>query len=474
MSSAVKLRVGALRIFGSTVVAAVLVGMTSLGSVAAPRTTLSVLVPIVSDAGDGQYISSEVLEAETAPDGDWTILVESATEHGLTLALDSRIAASITALGNDAPATAVAWLEDVSARQPLILPWGNSDPWALRTIGSFSFSAAFFAELSGHNPSELVAWPSGSLVESDSVAITASRGFTRIIAGDDVLAGGFDLASSAVLQSAVAPGTTMSAGAGAEAVTGSARNGSALVLPSNPHALDAAKAAAVLDALSDRGVTFSHFSPLAVTAGRVPLRTAGAPAVLAGLFAAVAVDRERATTITNTPDALLISRITTLSVITRDVHSSEFAAAAQAFLADTNWLSRLVSISLATEYTVLSNTAEVPVSVSNDSLAAVTIDVRVRSTSGIVHVEAPSQTITIEPKSNVRITVPMTAVANGRTALIANIRDSAGNSIGAPVVFPIEVQAQWEILTVVVFFGSVVVIMTIGIIRTIRRRRASA
>jgi hypothetical protein len=68
----------------------------------------------------------------------------------------------------------------------------------------------------------------------------------------------------------------------------------------------------------------------------------------------------------------------------------------------------------------------------------------------------------------------MTAVANGRTALIATLLDPTGEAIGAPVSFPIEVQAQWEILTVVVFFGSVIVIMTIGIIRTIRRRRAVA
>jgi hypothetical protein len=192
------------------------------------------------------------------------------------------------------------------------------------------------------------------------------------------------------------------------------------------------------------------------------------------VFESFAADEARAATITDEPAALLASRVRSLAVTTSDLDPIVFESAAEAFIADRDWLSRLVSISLATEYTVLSNTADVPVSVSNDSGAAVTVEVRVRSTSGIVQVEKPSQSVTIEPRSNIRITVPMTAVTNGRTALVVSLMDPAGTAIGKPVSFPIEVQAQWEILTVVVFFGSVIVIMTIGILRTIRRRRAGA
>ena len=450
------------------------VGIASVGSVAAPITTLSVLVPIVADAGDGQLLGAEELESETAPDGDWTILADTAARHGLTLALDSRIIASIAALGNDAPASAVSWLNDVTAETPLILPWGNADVWALTPVGSIDFSASQFGSMAGVDAADLVAWPSGSVIQNDSLSLTATRGFSRIIAGDDILAGGFDSASSRLLGEAVSPKSAKNATLAASDVAASLRNGSGIVLPSQPENLDAGKARDVLDALARSGIRVTRFAPLSVNSTRVPLRTAAGPATLAQVLAAVASDHERARTITEQPDALVIDRIHALAVVTRNVADPKFDAAAQGFLADTNWLSRLVSISLASEYTVLSNTAEVPVSVSNDSLATVTIDVRVRSTSGIVHVDSASQTVTIEPRSNVRITVPMTAVANGRTALVASLSDSSGLAIGTAVVFPIEVQAQWEILTVVVFFGSVVVIMTIGIIRTIRRRRANA
>lgn len=68
----------------------------------------------------------------------------------------------------------------------------------------------------------------------------------------------------------------------------------------------------------------------------------------------------------------------------------------------------------------------------------------------------------------------MTAVANGRAVLVAQLFDSHGESIGQTVSFPIMVQTQWELVTVIVFFGGVIVIMTIGIIRTIRRRKTAA
>jgi hypothetical protein len=206
----------------------------------------------------------------------------------------------------------------------------------------------------------------------------------------------------------------------------------------------------------------------------VPRITAAGPDLLGEVLDAVAHDEERASTLTDDPVSLIANRIRTLAVVTRNLNPDIFEPSARVFMSDTHWLTDLVSIALATEYTVLSNTADIPISISNSSDATVTVTVAVRSTSGIVQVNDSGQSVTIEPRSNVRITVPMTAVANGRTALIATLLDPTGETIGAPVSFPIEVQAQWEILTVVVFFGSVIVIMTIGIMRTIRRRRAVA
>lgn len=474
MSSVVKLRAVALRLLGATVIAGVMATSARLGATAAPTETISVLVPIVADAGDGQFISADELESETSPTGDWRLLADAAQRHGFTLAVDSRITASITLLGTDAPATVTEWYEDVTALDPLILPWGNADPWSFGPVSTNPFSAEQFAALAGVESASLVVWPSGGVVEDDSVSLTAARGFTRMIVGDDLFAGGFDSAASGALADAVSPDSSTSTLAAVAAVRTELDPSTALVLPANPARLDAARAVAVLDRLVTSNVRVTRVIPMAVNTLRTPTHTVAAPELLTDVVAAVHADSARSADMTDDPAALIAPRVRAMAVVTRDVTADEFDSAASAFLADSGWLSRVVGISLATEYTVLSNTADVPVSVSNDSDATVTVDVHVRATSGIVQVETPTQSVTIGPRSNVRILVAMTAVTNGRTSLVAKLVDPSGASIGKAVEFPIEVQAQWELLTIVLFAGGVSVIMTIGILRTIRRRRATA
>lgn len=473
MSSVSRLRVPALRILGATMLGAIAVATTSVGSSAETPRTLAVLVPIVADAGDGQLLTAEVVERETADGGDWALLAEAASRHGFTIALDSRISASIAALGSDAPESAVAWLDAVSAEDPLLLPWGNADVWSIAPWTARSFGAAQFGDLGATDPDSLVVWPSGDVISTDAVVTTTARGFTRMLAGDDLVDGGFDSVASGALRDAVAPDSSISPVAGAAAIMADLGRSSTIVLPRSPDDIDVARAVAVLDRLVRQGIRIVPVEPLAISTPPVTQTENPSAALLESLRAAIIADEDRASTLTDDTEALLTSRLRSLAVVTGNLDEDVLSLAATTFLDDTDWLSRLISISLSTEYTVLSNSAEVPVSVSNLSGAPVTVTVRVRSTSGIVQVEVPVQSVTIEPRSNIRITVPMTAVTNGRTALVASLVDPRGDSIGSPVPFPIEVQAQWEIVTIIVFFGSVSVIMAIGIIRTIRRRRAA-
>jgi hypothetical protein len=474
MSSPEKLRAFALRFLGAALVSVVAGLAGGTGSGAAPTRTIAVLVPFVADAGDGLFLDAQELAAETGPSGDWSILLDVAKRHGLTVALDTRISASIEALGADAPVSSTEWLAEVNALDPILLPWGNADLWTLRPWATNPFTAQNFGSLAGVDPASLVLWPSGGVINNDSVPISVMRGFTRMIVGDDHFAGGFNSVASAALATAVAPGSVTSVEESARTVRLALGTRSTIVLPAEPGEVDASLAAAVLDRIIGSELETTHVVPLSMNTARVPRITVVGPDLLGEVLDAVARDEDRASTLTADPVSLIANRIRTLSVVTRNLNPDAFEPSARAFISDTNWLTDLVSIALATEYTVLSNTADIPVSISNSSGAAVTITVAVRSTSGIVQVNDRGQSVTIEPRSNVRITVPMTAVANGRTTLVATLLDSSGETIGAPVSFPIEVQAQWEILTVVVFFGSVIVIMTIGILRTIRRRRALA
>lgn len=474
MSSPEKLRAFALRFLGAALASVVVALAGGTGSSAAPPRSIAVLVPFVADAGDGLFLDAQELSAETGPTGDWSILLDLAQRHGFTVALDTRISASIEALGTDAPVSATQWLADVNALDPILLPWGNADLWALRPWATNPFTAENFASLAGADPASLVLWPSGGVINKDSVAVSAVRGFTNMIVGDAVFAGGFNSTASNALAEAVAPNSALSAEAAARAVRLALGTRSTIVLPAEPSELDASAAVAVLDLIIGSELETTNVVPLSTNTARVPRITAAEPDLLGEVLDTVARDEDRASTLTDDPVSLIANRIRALGVVSRNLNPDIFEPSAQVFMSDTHWLTDFVSIALATEYTVLSNTADIPISISNSSDATVTVTVAVRSTSGIVQVNDSGQSVTIEPRSNVRITVPMTAVANGRTALIATLLDPTGEAIGAPVSFPIEVQAQWEILTVVVFFGSVIVIMTIGIIRTIRRRRAVA
>ena len=476
------MRAAALRILGAVAAALTLVGFGVTDSRAdetqpTSPAPVAVLVPIIADAGDGQFLSADDIAAETAPDGDWSLLVSAAQRYNLTVALDSRIIASIAALGDSAPESARTWNEAVTALDPIVLPWGNADVWALTNSIHHQFTAEQFGILAGIDPSSLVPWPSGNVVLPDSLGVTESRGFTQFLGFDDQFVGGINANASRTLGEAVAPGSKAAIADAVAAIRSEAVVGSSIALPAEPSQLDATRASAVLAALFGNGQSSFTVSPLRVTVGGVTRsihHVVEQPGLLSSVLEQFTRDEERAAAISDEPAAFMANRVRELAVITRDLTSADFEPAAERFIANNHWVGEVVSISIASEYTVLSNSADVPISISNSSNATVSVSVNVRSTSGIVQVDVPSQAITIEPRSNVRITVPMTVVANGRTSLVATLVDPDGNAIGSPVSFPIVVQAQWEIVTVVVFFGSVVVIMTIGIIRTIRRRRALA
>ena len=473
MSWGLNVRGAARRLIGASLAVVAVFASTVTPADAAPQASIGVLVPIIATAGDGQLLSVDDLTAKTAADGAWTALTELAFDKHLTLAVDTRILASIAALGNDIPAEVAAWRDTVVANDPILLPWGNADVWAYSTWASNPFSAEQFAELASVDASNLTIWPSGRVVPSDSIATSIRRGFTHMLAFDDQFAGGINRTASTLLADAVAPDSSADITRAVAEIRGLLPDGGSVALPANPDVLDVSRAVTLVSALVTPTTRPSPVMPLYISSTLSPRTVVDAPDELADLMTEFAKDEERAATITDDVQALLVTRLRSLTAVMSKLGSDSFSGAVDDFVSDEHWLSDLVSISLATEYTVLSNTAEVPVSVSNASGAAVTVTVRVRSTSGIVQVDSSPQTITIDPQSNARIIVPMTAVANGRTVLVAQLFADK-HPLGASVAFPIVVQAQWEIVTVIIFFGSVSIIMTIGIFRTIRRRRAAA
>jgi len=92
---------------------AALFGLGAVPADAVSRPTFSVLVPIVASGSSTDLVSSEELTQRTSPGGSWARLTSAAVSNGATIAIDSRIVASIAALGEDSPSTVTAWLDSV-------------------------------------------------------------------------------------------------------------------------------------------------------------------------------------------------------------------------------------------------------------------------------------------------------------------------------------------------------------------------
>ena len=445
----------------------------SAGATTRDPVEIALIVPIIADSGDGLFLNATQLEAGASTGGEWSVLTEMAREHGLTVALDARIIASVDELGVDAPQSVITWLADVESRDPLHLAWGNPDLWALAVAGDRVFDAETVAELSGVSPKDLVVWPSGDVSRENSLRRLEEWGYSRALVSSSVATGGIDRALSDEVAPLLSLDSSLSAAAAADAVRASLTPNAVLTLPRNPGLFDAGRVAEIVDELSRLGVTFTDAATLS-TQGNTALDDVGAnPPLLAEALVAIDSDEELVAAITADRAELLGNRLRAVMVLSSDLTAPRFETAAQLFLNDTTWLSSVVSISIASEYTVLSNAADVPLSVSNNSDALVTVLVKVRATSAIVQVDTPVVAVTIEPRSNVRIEVPISTVANGRTMLVASLVSESGAAIGGEATLPVTVQAEWEAFTLGLFGAIVLTILVIGALRTIRRRRAN-
>ncbi|SJM63469.1 hypothetical protein FM112_09240 [Gulosibacter sp. 10] len=77
--------------------------------------TVSPIVPIVAPVTDRALLSIEELEELTAEEGRLTELLDAVEGSSATLAIDPRLLVSIRALGDDAPETALEWIERLEA-----------------------------------------------------------------------------------------------------------------------------------------------------------------------------------------------------------------------------------------------------------------------------------------------------------------------------------------------------------------------
>ena len=103
----------------------------------------------------------------------------------------------------------------------------------------------------------------------------------------------------------------------------------------------------------------------------------------------------------------------------------------------------------------------------------VTVYVQVTSPRIILSVREPRVAVTIEAKSQKRVSIPVQSIANGEVTISIALTSATGVPIGTPTFAPVSVRAGWETAATTVLAVLVGLTFIAGIIRTIRRRRAT-
>ncbi|RKR75840.1 DUF6049 family protein [Frondihabitans australicus] len=123
---------------------------------------------------------------------------------------------------------------------------------------------------------------------------------------------------------------------------------------------------------------------------------------------------------------------------------------------------------------ILGDRTSLPIVVQNDTDSAATVLLRVVPSNYYLSVEKNDLSVTIQPNSQQRVTVPVQSVANGKVTLTLSLTSNQGVAISTPSQVSINVQAGWETAITLIFGIAVVLLFGGGIYRSIRRRRRAA
>lgn len=97
-----------------------------------PKVATTFVQPLTTPGDSSGLLSAEALEIATAETGALSRALSASVGRPVLLAIDPRIVASIRALGDSAPASAISFLERVTAapNESFLLPWADADPVA--------------------------------------------------------------------------------------------------------------------------------------------------------------------------------------------------------------------------------------------------------------------------------------------------------------------------------------------------------
>jgi hypothetical protein len=132
-----------------------------------------------------------------------------------------------------------------------------------------------------------------------------------------------------------------------------------------------------------------------------------------------------------------------------------------------------VSIVKGSGINLVSRESSLPVAVTNTLAGEVQVIVNLKSSSAKLVVEDSTMQLSIPAGTTVNAQFPIRAIGSGNVVLVSWLTALSGRELGDRVLINLTVNPDIETAAIVLFLSFVAVLMSIGVIRTLRRRKAS-
>jgi ATP-dependent protease HslVU (ClpYQ) peptidase subunit len=132
-----------------------------------------------------------------------------------------------------------------------------------------------------------------------------------------------------------------------------------------------------------------------------------------------------------------------------------------------------VSIVKGSGINLVSRESSLPVAVTNTLAGEVRVIVNLKSSSAKLVVEDSTMQLVIPAGTTVNAQFPIRAIGSGNVVLVSWLTALSGRELGQRVQINLTVNPDIETAAIVLFLSFVVVLIVIGVIRTLRRRKAS-
>jgi len=476
-------------------------------------------------------LSADTLATLTSETGSLSRTLSAVAGRPVLLAIDPRIIASIRVLGDQAPSSALDFLERLAAapNESFLLPWADADAVAvlaatqstlpppegtgvpLTTPESETSGASADPDEQAAEPPttqpltellewpvtfEHALWPAAETLTAETLDALAAAGTELVLTPSTVLGalspvqqrGGLTLLradealSAAARDASHAPSqqrfdSAMARVAALVAASATPGTSTAVIIALDRKAV--AGSDRVLDTVSQTiALPWSTGSTVSsALAGRASAATIVDGSVdevrLTAIRAAVtaeAADR-RFAQIALTPGSVSdVRRLELLSALSLGWGDASVAAL-ERFVDTSTQLRSSVNVVESSAILLLSDRASIPVTVQNDLGVPVRVYVNVDPDTAQLRVLDPQVETLVEPQSQTRVVVPVESLTNGEVVITVSVQDADGRSLSAPTRVSLNLQAGWETAGTIVVALAVAGLFVTGIVRDVRKRR---